>query len=149
MKVEQYTKEISEELMSLLLTADPDRNAVNSYISNATVFVALEQADIVGIAVLILYEDIFELKNIAVHEKNQGKGIGKNLIAKVKENAKSLGGDFLYVGTGNSSLSQLGLYQKCGFRIDYIVKNYFSDYPEKIIENGIQCLDKVVLCARL
>ena len=149
MIIEQYTKEISEELMSLLLTADPDINAVKNYIFDATIFVALEQTVVIGVAVLISDKHIFELKNIAVREEHQEKGVGKILIAKVKDSAKSLGADCLYVGTGNSSLSQLGLYQKCGFRIDHIVKNFFSDYPEAIFENGIQCLDKIVLRARL
>jgi hypothetical protein len=51
----------------------------------------------------------------------------------------------LWVGTGNSSLSQLALYQKCGFRIREIESGFFESYPEPIVENGIRCIDMVRL----
>ena len=70
-------------------------------------------------------------------------------LSEIKVLAKKMGATELLVGTGNSSLSQLGLYQKCGFRMSYIKAGFFASYPEPIYENGIQCLDMVVLCAKL
>ena len=58
-----------------------------------------------------------------------------------KEKAK-----VLEVGTGNSSISQLALYQKCGFRIVSIDRDFFKkSYREKIVENEIECTDMIRL----
>jgi ribosomal protein S18 acetylase RimI-like enzyme len=56
----------------------------------------------------------------------------------------------LEVGTGNSSIGQLALYQKCGFRITGIDYNYFiRHYDEPIFENGIPCRDMIRLAIDL
>ena len=73
----------------------------------------------------------------------------KKLINEVKQQAVNQGVKTLIVGTGNSSLSQLGLYQKCGFRLDHIIRDFFKNYPEPIFENGIQCIDMVMLSCQL
>ena len=50
------------------------------------------------------------------------------------------------VGTGNSSLSQLAFYQKRGFEIVAIDRNFFlTHYSEPIWENGIQCKHLLLL----
>lgn len=149
MKIELYTDDLTDDLFELLLEADPDIHAISRYLEASTILVALEENVVVGIAVLVYLNGEFELKNIAVRECHQGQGIAKRLITVIKSQAKGLGAKKLYVGTGNSSLSQLALYQKSGFRMDHIEKNYFSDYPKKIYENGMRCLDRVVLCAEL
>lgn len=82
--------------------------------------------------------------NIAVCEEYQGKGLGKRLLEHAKRTGKQLGYRILEIGTGNSSLKQLSLYQRCGFRIvgvepDYFIRNYY----EPIIENGLQCKDLI------
>lgn len=55
------------------------------------------------------------------------------------------GAHALMIGTGNSSLAQLRLYQRLGFRIVSIVPDFFANYPEPIYENGILCRDMVRL----
>ncbi len=78
------------------------------------------------------------------------KGIGKKLLRHAVETAKGYGMSKLEVGTGNSSVSQLALYQKCGFRIFSIDFDYFSKhYEEEIIENGIVCRDMIRLAMEL
>ena len=62
------------------------------------------------------------------------------------EEAKRKGYKTIEVGTGNSSIGQLVLYQKCGFRISGIDIDFFvRHYPEEIFENGIQCRDMIRL----
>ncbi len=63
--------------------------------------------------------------------------------------AKESGAKILELGTGNSSLSQLALYQKCGFGMHSIETGFFNSYPEPIFENGIRCIDMVRLCTEL
>ena len=49
------------------------------------------------------------------------------------------------VGTGNFSLGQLVLYQKCGFKIAGVDSDFFiiKHYSDEIFENWIQCRDRV------
>lgn len=149
MNIEIYDNEITSELMVLLLSADPDKKVVSSYLPDSKVLVCKSNDIFVSIAVLVKTEELFELKNIAVLKEYQGKGIAKSMINAVKQLAKELGAKTLDVGTGNSSLSQLALYQKCGFRMHSIESGFFDSYSEPIFENGIRCIDMVRLRAEL
>lgn len=149
MHIELYQKEVTIKLMDLLLMADPDKKAIAAYLDDSTIYVACESNRLIGVAVIAFEKDQAELKNLVVEESHQGRGIAKELIFKAQGYAKESGSLSVKVGTGNSSLSQLAFYQKCGFRMQYIKEGYFSGYPEPIAENGIRCLDRVVLCAKL
>ena len=91
----------------------------------------------------------YEIKNIAVSPAYQGQGLGKRMLMHLTQHVKEAGGEEIFLGTGNSSLSQLAFYQKMGFRITGVVPNYFRDYEPPIYENGIQCMDMVVLSYRI
>lgn len=131
----------------LLLMADPSRKMVESYISNSDIYLARVGEKIVGEYVLTKIDDsTVELKNIAVDSDFRGKGIGKMLVLDAIKKAKEAGYKTIEVGTGNSSFSQLALYQKCGFRITEVNKDFFTgNYSEKIVENGIECRDMIRL----
>lgn len=65
------------------------------------------------------------------------------MLHAIKEVRKN-GYKTIEVGTGNSSIVQLALYQKYGFRmigvdVDFFVKND----ADKIYESGIQCKDMI------
>ena len=88
--------------------------------------------------------------NIAVAEKHHGQGIGKILVLDAIQKAKDKGFKVIEVGTGNSSVGQLALYQKCGFRITGVDKDFFKiHYDEEIVENGIACIDMIRLAKQL
>lgn len=129
----------------LLLLADPSRELVDQYLAYGECRIAEEEGKIVGVYVLVkLGDSKMEIINIAVDASIQGRGIGKKLINDAIQTARMLGCKSLEVGTGNSSISQLGFYQKCGFRIDGVIQDFFLDhYEEEIFENGIQCRDMV------
>jgi N-acetylglutamate synthase-like GNAT family acetyltransferase len=131
----------------LLLLADPSKNNIDKYISNSVVYMAQFKGKPVGCYVLHNVDnEVIELKNIVVDEKYQGKGIGTILLKDAIKKAKSQGLKKIIIGTGNSSIGQLYLYQKVGFRITEIKPDYFKQhYSEPIIENGIDCRDMIVL----
>lgn len=133
--------------MSLLLEADPAEEMIRGYIPESDILVAEEDGQAVGVCVLLpLLSQIAEIKNIAVVERERGRGIAKALIAEALKQAKDKGFRSVEIGTGNSSLNQLALYQKCGFRLKSIDRDFFlRNYPEPIFENGIQCRDMVRL----
>ena len=133
--------------MSLLLLADPSEEQVMSYALKGECYVAVEAGEVVGVYVLLQKDEhTAEIMNVAVAEPRQGKGLGKKLILHALEVAKSLGMKKVEIGTGNSSIGQLALYENCGFQMTSIIENYFIDnYPDPIFENGIQCRDMVRL----
>lgn len=136
-----------EPFWDLLLLADPSRSMVESYLADGSLYSARWEDTTVGVFVLCAVDETkIELKNIAVAPEWQGKGVGKVLLEKVIETARSLGHKTLEVGTGNSSLRQIGFYQRGGFRMDRIAKNYFVlNYNELIVEDGIECKDMLLL----
>ncbi|WP_245954572.1 GNAT family N-acetyltransferase [Paenibacillus flagellatus] len=137
--------------LDLLLLADPSRKAVDDYLRRGTCMVAELAGDVVGVYVLIATRPLTaELVNVAVAEPLHGKGIGKRLVLHAIETAKTLGYADIEVGTGNSGMLQLALYQKCGFRITGVDPDFFvRHYPEEIVENGIRCRDMVRLSLSL
>lgn len=131
----------------LLLLADPSEILVNQYLKNAETFIALVENKIE--AVLVLYPwnyNNIEIKNIAVQPNLQGKGIGTQLLKFAIHFAKKNGYENIFIGTANSSISQLHLYQKLGFEIHDIKHNFFlENYPEYMEENGIQIKHMIML----
>lgn len=141
----------AEPYWDLLLLADPSKALVEEYLQDGHLYVAEWDGLEVGVFVLLPVEGaLWELKNIAVAEEWQGKGVGKALLAAAINAARDLGAEHLEVGTGNSSLDQLAFYQKAGFRMTRIARNYFTlNYEEPIFENGMQCRDMVILSLEL
>ncbi|WHR59264.1 GNAT family N-acetyltransferase [Acinetobacter haemolyticus] len=134
------------QLKSLLFAADPDWVVISTYLLQADIFVMInEQDQIIAQLCLIQNADQAEIKNIAVDPSQQGQGLAKALILYVVGALQQSSIHTLWIKTGNSSLDQLALYQKCGFRMSHIERNVFQNYPELIFENGIRCLDQVVL----
>ncbi|HLR69185.1 GNAT family N-acetyltransferase [Virgibacillus alimentarius] len=133
--------------MELLLAADPMQKMIEAYLQRGQCFVARLHNRIIGVYVLLpTRPETIEIVNVAVSKDEQGKGTGKRLVNHAKKQAKSLGFKTIEIGTGNSSTGQLALYQKCGFRITGIDKNFFiRHYKEKIFENGIQAVDMIRL----
>lgn len=134
--------------MDLLLLADPDQEIILSYLDRSSVFLMeSEKGELIGVYLLLpTRPHTVEIVNIAVSEKFQGQGFGKKLLAHASETARSQGFLTLEIGTGNSSIAQLGLYQKSGFSISGIDFGFFlRNYPDPIWENGIQCKDMIRL----
>jgi ribosomal protein S18 acetylase RimI-like enzyme len=132
----------------LLLLADPDKRMIDTYIHDSIVYITRDTSGcIIGIiAYLSLSAETVEIKNIAVHQHHQNRGIGTRLIRETLQYMKDLNYLKVIIGTGNTSFKQLHLYQKLGFRIKEKINGFFTEnYPSPIEENGFICKDKVVL----
>ena len=136
--------EIPYDLLSI---SDPSIESINEYVNRGDCYVAYKNSTIIGVYILIKTRPLtVELVNISVEESHQGTGIGKQLLYNAINTVKKSNAKVIEVGTGNSSISQLAFYQKCGFRIVGVDKDYFKKYyKEKIIENGIECIDMIRL----
>ncbi len=137
------------QLKALLLEADPSWQQILTYLLRSNLlFMLNDQGQIIAQLCVFRAGDQAEIKNLAVDSRYQKQGLAKALVQFAIEKSKDHSIQTLWVKTGNSSLDQLALYQKCGFRLSHIEPNVFKDYPEAIYENGIRCLDQVVLCSK-
>ena len=136
-----------EPPIDLLLLADPSRKLIEEYLKRGVCYVAENNKELIGVYVLLpTRPESVELVNIAVSESEQGRGIGKQLLMDAIQKSKIRGYKTIEVGTGNSSIGQLALYQKCGFRITSVDSDFFiRHYEDKIFENGIWCRDMIRL----
>ncbi len=136
--------------MSLLLEADPDQNAVNVYLHSSLGFVGKVGSKQVAACLLEPQSStVAELKNIAVQPQQQAHGYGSQLLSFVLNSLREQGFKQVQLSTGTFG-HQLGFYQRAGFRVVAVNRNYFIDnYPEPIIENGIVHQDSLTLIAEL
>ena len=144
-------EQVNEEVMALLLVADPSRGQVEGYLVNSTIFVYEDDEAVVGVIVLKQHdEDYTEIMNVSVRESHRGRGIAKELMQKSVDYSRELEVSHVDIATANSSINQLALYQKSGFRITDINRNHFlNHYETPIWENGIQAKDQLVLTYEL
>ena len=128
--------------LSLLLEADPSESNIHSSLQNSLCFAAVKGEDIVGACVVkSLTDDCAEILNISVSSSHQGKGIGSVLLDFVLLELKEHNVKRVELGTGCFG-HQLTYYQRAGFRVDSVAKDYFLiHYPEPIFEQGIQHKD--------
>ena len=131
----------------LLLDADPLRTRVETYLSQGFTRVAWYRDAPVGVYALERLSPVsFEIMNIAVHPDYQCSGLGRRLLGHAIGLAESKGGREVHLGTGNSSLRPLKIYQRMGFRIVGVIPDFFTEnYPEPLEEDGIPCIDMLRL----
>jgi aminoglycoside 6'-N-acetyltransferase I len=132
---------------SLLLLADETREAIDKYIHRSEIFVLEHEDELIAIcAVAKISEGVMEIKNIAVQEDWQNKGVGYRFLLDIIRKVRERGCSELIIATADCADKQLYLYQKAGFRFYKVIPNYFiNTYPEPIFEDGIQLKDQVIL----
>jgi ribosomal protein S18 acetylase RimI-like enzyme len=137
-----------EQFLPVLLLADESLEQVNSYMHRGDLFAFVEPAGTaVGIVLTIPDEKgSVELKAVAVDTARQNLGIGRRMLAAVLEELRRRGVRRAVVGTANAGIGQLAYYQKAGFRLLRIERDFFSPargYPAVMEDNGIRLRDMV------
>ncbi len=129
-----------------LLMADESERVVKEYIEAGEMYSIMDGAGLVaGVALFVEEsEGVIELKNIALDPEFRGLGLGKQVVVQAFDIFREKGYRKMIVGTANSSIANLAFYQKVGFRMAEIKKDFFLDYPEPIFEDGIQAVDMVM-----
>jgi ribosomal protein S18 acetylase RimI-like enzyme len=137
-----------DRYLPLLSLADDSMEQLRGYYQTGTLF-ALDGRDGQPIGVILVREGsdgAIELKAVAVDPSLHGLGIGTRLLRAVLEELRAGGARRVIVGTSSSGIGQLAYYQKAGFRLQVIERDFFSSergYPEGIEENGIPLRDMV------
>ena len=139
-----------ERYLDLLLLADESPEQVAGYMHDGDLFVVDDGSDADAGLVLVLYgeDGSAELKAVAVRPDWQGQGVGRRMVHLVLDRLRAAGVRRVTVATGNSGLAPLALYQKSGFRLWKIERDFFRPergYPAGMEENGIPLRDLVWL----
>ncbi|MFM1652306.1 N-acetyltransferase [Brevibacillus sp. B_LB10_24] len=92
--------------------------------------VAFDQDKVVGVAGLhILWDDLAEIRSLAISESAKGLGVGKRLVLSLVEECKNLGVKRVLALT-----YQKEFFEKCGF---YVVAK--ETLPQKVWKDCINC----------
>ena len=137
-----------EQFLPLLLLADESLEQVRSYMQRGDLFAFIDpDSAAVGIVLILPEADgSVELKAVAVDATRQNLGIGRRMLAAVIEELRRRGVRRAVVGTANAGIGQLAYYQKAGFRLLRIERDFFSPargYPAVMEDNGIRLRDMV------
>ena len=132
-----------KQYLDLLLLADEQEDMIDRYLEDGDMFVLCDPEVVAQCVICNLGDGVYEIKSLSVTLARQGKGYGRQLIrfalAHYPDCRKML------VGTGDSPLT-VPFYEKCGFREEYRVPNFFTDnYDHPIWEAGVQLVDMVYL----
>lgn len=146
MKIQRVTT-VTPTHWQLLLMADPERAAIMRYLPQSTVWEAINAtSELIGILVLQGHDNTLEIMNLAVIPVARRQHVATNLLAFAKHYGNQHHFAQLMVGTGSTSFAQLALYQKAGFRLASIDRDFFTrHYIKPIYENGIRLRDMVRL----
>ena len=137
-----------ERFLPLLLLADESLSQVRSYMQSGELYAFVGHDELaVGIVLTLPAEHgAVELKAVAVDTAQQHRGIGRRMLAAVIEELRRRGVRRAIVGTANAGIGQLAYYQKAGFRLLRIERDFFSPargYPAVMEDNGIRLRDLV------
>lgn len=90
---------------------------------------------------------VCELKSLAVDERFRSQGIGAALVQAALTRCRERDGRTLLVATAAASIPALKFYQRQGFRISRVIRDFYV--PERgyrpIDLDGIPLLDEVIL----
>jgi ribosomal protein S18 acetylase RimI-like enzyme len=134
--------------LPLLDLADDSIEQVRGYYQTGALF-ALDGVDGTPTGMILAVPEAdgtVELKAVAVEASLHGRGIGTRLLREVLNQLRAGGVRRVIVGTSSSGIGQLAYYQKAGFRLWKIDRDFFSPgrgYPDGIEENGIPLRDMV------
>ncbi|WP_017470869.1 GNAT family N-acetyltransferase [Amphibacillus jilinensis] len=145
LKLFQVDSKERHDFLELLMLADESKEIVLSYIEQGELFSIKKADSVVGVVLFtFLSNNTLELKNIALKEAYRNKGLGKQIISQAEHYYRDIGYDHIIVCTANSSIANIAFYQKIGFRLIDIEKDFFNQYPTPIYEYGILAQDKLI-----
>jgi N-acetylglutamate synthase-like GNAT family acetyltransferase len=135
-----------EALIPILRQAEETESALRRSLANLSdaVYRMDDDGQLVGAATMQWRDDPCEIIELGIAPERQGRGLGKHLVAWLIEEARRRSKRQMLVGTANSSIDNIAFYQKCGFRMDQVRKDYFWYYREPHYEHGIQVRDMLV-----
>jgi ribosomal protein S18 acetylase RimI-like enzyme len=138
-----------EGLRKLFELAEDSATELHSYLHRGRVLVAVSEGKVVGHLQLVDGEPgTAEIKNMAVREDLQGRGIGARLVRAAVDLAAAEDLSAVVVATAAADTGNLRFYQRQGFRMRSIERDAFTPatgYPRGASVDGIELRDRVWL----
>ena len=136
-----------EQWVPLLVLAD-EPEPLRSYLDDGVLYGLVGEDGAPRAAILVIEESpgVAELRAVAVDESMQSQGVGTLLVQTVLFVLAQRGIRRAVVGTASSGVRQLAFYQRCGFRLSHVERDYFipeKGYPVGLAEHGIPTRDMV------
>jgi len=133
--------------VSLLELAD-EPEPLRTYLNDGVLYGMVDEKTgkpVAAVLVVGVDEHTVELRAVAVDEDEQGRGVGTWIVSEVCDRLRRAGRQVV-VGTASSGIRQLGFYQRLGFRLTHVERDFFTPergYPLGLVENGIPTRDMV------
>lgn len=145
-EIEEVTGADVEPLVPFLLLAEPSERALRWSLRNLCDAVYRLDVDGVaaGAATVRWAGEPSEIVELGVDPARHGQGLGRHFVRWLVDEARRRGHRALEVGTANASIGNIAFYQKCGFRMAHVRRDYFSYYATPRIEDGIEVRDLLV-----
>ena len=138
-----------EALVRTLHDADEDDARIRAALRDDALnsYTLWESQELAGAAV-VCWADVpaeeSEIVLLAVAADRRGQGRGKRMVAALLEEARRRSVRVLQVGTGSMSLDNIAFYQKCGFRMSHVRRDYFDYIQPSLVVDGITLRDMIV-----
>jgi ribosomal protein S18 acetylase RimI-like enzyme len=147
-QVREVNRSGIETLLPILQDADEGIERIRATLQDEkhVSYAAFDHEQLVGALTVYWDEHESELIYLAVTEGLRRRGYGQAILMTLLcDEARKRGIRSLLVGTANSSWDTIGFYQRCGFRMDHVRKDFFSYIQPPIEEGGIVMRDMLVL----
>lgn len=96
----------------------------------STILVLEDELEIIGYIGMWLLGDQTQITTLGIKKAYQGNGYAKKLMDKCEEITKMMGYVNINLEVRISNQKAIKLYEKCGFKIVAIRKNYYQDNHE-------------------
>ncbi len=135
-----------ERLIPILRLAEPSEQALRWSLAHLSdvVYAMLSGEKAVGAATVRWRDEPAEIVELAIAEDVQRRGLGRQLVGWIVGEARRRGIRKLEVGTSNAALGNIRFYQRCGFRMDRVRRDYFWYYREPMYVEGVLVRDLLV-----
>ncbi|MBP3594211.1 MAG: ribosomal protein S18-alanine N-acetyltransferase [Lachnospiraceae bacterium] len=100
---------------------------------NFRYFVAEEEGEIIGYCGFLFVLDEAEIPNVCVKSSARKRGVGKQMMSVLMEEAKKLGMAVLYLEVRESNTPARALYKSLGFEENGIRKNFYEHPVEHAV----------------
>jgi ribosomal protein S18 acetylase RimI-like enzyme len=138
-----------DALAALFAEADDSQSEIASYKDRGEILVARWDGVIIGHAQVVegVEPGAFDLKSLAVSAKWRSRGVGATLVQAAVTHCRERKAQLLSVATAAASIQALQFYQRQGFRIRCVIRDFYV--PERgyraLELNGIPLLDEIIL----
>lgn len=138
-----------EPYVTLLLLAD-EPEPIRGYLDDGDLYVLRDgNGEALGVTLVLpdaAEPETVELRAVAVAESQHNRGLGQAMLRGVIDDLRERGIRRVVVGTSNAGIGQIAFYQKAGFRLWRIERDYFTaekGYDPDERENGLAHVDMV------